>query len=61
MNFERPMTPAVTGPESIPIRTSSGSAVASAQRTAAGSIASARSAIASAWSGRGTGSPAAAM
>ena len=31
MNFERPITPATTGPVSMPIRTSSGSPVSAAQ------------------------------
>ena len=61
MNFDRPITPATTGPVSMPMRTSNGRPLSAAQRSASGRISSAISAIASAWSSRGSGMPAAAM
>ena len=48
MNFARPITPATTGPVSIPIRTCSTVPASAATPASAGAIASAVSAIASA-------------
>jgi hypothetical protein len=62
MNLRRPITPATTGPVSIPIRTASQSRPVRAAIAAISSrIASAIRATASRWSGRGSGNPPATM
>jgi hypothetical protein len=57
LNLSMPITPAITGPVSIPMWTCSGRPPGSTRRAASSRIPSAISATASAWSGRGSATP----
>ena len=61
MNLRRPITPATTGPLSIPILTASEWPTSPLWRMTSSRMSRAISATASAWSGRGVGRPPATM